>query len=76
MNNTRRKQIKNIISKLSDIKNEIDDIAVDEEDCLDNIPENLQESERYEKSEAALENLNDALDTVDELIEYLEEACK
>lgn len=52
MNNARRKQIKNIINKLSDIKNEIDDLAIDEEDCLDNIPENMQDSERYEKSEA------------------------
>lgn len=72
MNNTRRKQIQNIINKLLDIKNEIDDLVIDEEDCLDNIPENMQDSERYKKSEVALENLSNASDTVEEVIEYLE----
>lgn len=76
MNNTRRKQIKSIIEKLSEIKNEIETVTEDEEEYLDNIPESLQESERYEKSEVALENLNNASDTIDELIKYLEEAME
>ena len=54
-------------------------IAADEQDYLDNIPENLQGSERYEAGENAVENLEDAIDWLEdintsELEELLEDA--
>lgn len=45
-----------------------------EEDALDNMPENLQGSERYEKIEAAVDFLNDASDCIDSAIEKINEA--
>lgn len=58
---------------------DIEDIAADEQDYLDNIPENLQGSERYEAGEEAVENLEAAIDWLDdiktsELEELLEDA--
>lgn len=45
-----------------------------EQDCLDNMPENLQYSERYEKMEAAIDNLETAVERIDEAKDCLEEA--
>lgn len=45
-----------------------------EEDALDNMPENLQGSERYEKIEAAVDLLNDASECIDSAIERINEA--
>ena len=46
-----------------------------EEDALDNVPENLQGSERYEKIENALDCLNEASENIDAAIEKLNEAA-
>ena len=46
----------------------------EENDFLDNAPENLAESERYEKSQNAIDYLTDAIDNIDEAIGSLEEA--
>lgn len=45
-----------------------------EEDALDNMPENLQGSEKYEKIEAAVDLLNDASECIDSAIEKINEA--
>ena len=45
-----------------------------EEDSLDNMPENLQGSELYEKKEAVIDALSDASDSIDTAIEKINEA--
>lgn len=75
MNNNRRKEIKKIIEQLKELQSRIEDVRDDEQDSLDNIPESLQESERYETSEAALENLDVSVDTIEELINILSESA-
>jgi len=71
------------ISKLQDIieelQQDIEDIAADEQDYLDNIPENFQGSECYEAGENAVENLEAAINWLEdintsELEELLEDA--
>lgn len=77
MNNARRKEIKATIQHLKElvettsvefdnIKSEIESIQEDEQQALDNMPESLEGSERYSAIEDALENLQSALDSVDE----------
>ena len=75
MNKIRRKEIEAVISRLESIKDDIDNILSDEQDYYDNIPENLQSSERAENSEEAIEileevvsNLEDAIDNMGEII--------
>lgn len=46
-----------------------------EEDALDNMPENLYGSERYEKMEAVVDLLNDASDCIDAAIDKITEAA-
>lgn len=76
MNKSRRKQIESVIGKLEEIKSEIDMIREEEQDCLWNMPENLQNSDRYQMSEEAVSNMEGAMDDLDEVIELLEGAME
>ena len=82
MNKMRRKAIRNLIAKLSGIRNDkkdvdfdlIDDILDetqtildDEEDYFYNIPENLQSGSRYDDSENAIDNLGDAINELSDI---------
>lgn len=75
MNNNRRKEIRNIIEQLESIRAQIENIRDDEQDCIDNMPENLQGSERCETAEAAVENLDLAIEPFEELINNLSESA-
>jgi hypothetical protein len=55
-----------IISELDDVYDEADCIRDDEECYMENMPENLQSSARYEIAEEACDNLYDAVDLIDE----------
>ncbi len=68
MNNARRKQLDEIETELQDLKERFETIKEDEEEYLNNIPENLQGSERYEVAEEACDALGEALDYFDEII--------
>lgn len=76
MNKMRRKELSGIIKSLNvvidknnlySIINELDSIKDDEQNYYDNIPENLQYSQRAEDSEQAIDNLEEALDLLNEL---------
>ena len=76
MNKARRKELETVISNLNEIQgkddlyaciNELEKIRDDEQDYYDNIPENLQYSQRAEDSEAAIDNLEEALDLMNEV---------
>lgn len=68
MNKIRRKALQEIYDKLSDLREELETIKDEEDESRENIPENLQGSERYEQSETASGN-------IDEAMEYLSSAC-
>lgn len=90
MNKPRRKQIQEVIAKLNRLQEdmeilmeEIETITDEECEYRDNMPENLQGSERYEKAEAAcdaLESAKDELesakDSIDDVVSSLEEAAE
>lgn len=76
MNNPRRKTIREIIDNLNDLRNALDDVYDEEETYRDNIPENMQGGERYEKADEACDNISDAIDGLDEVISSLEAAIE
>lgn len=47
-----------------------------EQDCLDNIPENLESSERYSTMESAIDSLDDAIDKIEEAQDSIDEAMR
>lgn len=76
MNKIRRKNLQTIIDRLEDIKADLEEITYEEEEYRDNIPENLQGSEKYERADEACGNLNDAADTLNEVIDSLTTAME
>ena len=76
MNRIRRKQIADLVEKLYVIQSDLETIKDEEEEYRDNIPENLQTSERYEKADNACDCLDSALYSLEELLGYLEEAAE
>ncbi len=74
MNDKRRKRLSEASSLLSRASDIISDVIDEEQDCLDNMPENLQYSDRYESMEAAIDRLNDALSELASVEDSLSEA--
>lgn len=76
MNNQKREKLKLARSYLSKASDIISNVFDDEQDCLDNMPENLQYSDRYERMEAAVNKLEDGLNNIEAAEECLEEAAE
>lgn len=76
MNEKRRGQLRDALKLLSNVEIIVDAVYDKEQGCLDNYPENLQESERFEKMECAVDNLSDALDKLDDVREHIELAIR
>lgn len=72
-----KKRLEEIRTRIQSIQDSIYSITSEEEDYMWNIPENLQNSDRYYAAEEAVDNLESASDSVseadDELGELLEE---
>ena len=73
MNKNRRKQLEDLCKKLEELKDKIDGILYDEQDYFDNMPENLQGSQRGSDSEEAISHMEDAINAIDEAIEAINE---
>lgn len=78
MNKDRRKRITEVksnlqieISNLKTISAELSVILNEEQDIFDNIPEGLQSSYRGMCSEDAIDNMEEASDKLDEVIDLL-----
>jgi len=74
MNKARRKALDEVISKIEEAKELLENLQAEEEEYRDNMPENLQGSERYEAADAAVENMSSAVDALDEAISSIESA--
>ena len=76
MNKERRKEIKSLMTRLEELKDEIDSIRQDEADYMDAIPENLMYSAVYMKAEDAVNNLDNAIACIEEAMESLDTAME
>lgn len=74
MNKARRKALDEVISKIEEAKELLENLQAEEEEYRDNMPENLQGSERYGVADAAADNMNSAVDALDEAISSIESA--
>jgi hypothetical protein len=87
MNNERRKAIAAVVKQLEgwpdieELKGELETIRDDEQEAFDNMPESLQQGERGQAAEAAVNALQEAIDmldgfSVEELTGHLETASE
>lgn len=76
MNNKRRKILEEISGLLSEAYAKLDEVVEEEKNCFDNIPENLQGTERYERTAEIVELLNDAYSNLEDVINAIDEAIE
>lgn len=76
MNKIRRKNLQSIIDQLEELKSSLEGLQAEEEEYRDNIPENMQGSERYEKADEASGNLSGAVDNLEEVISGIKAAIE
>lgn len=74
MNKERRKTIAKLREQLEEIASELENLADEEQDAYNNLPESLQQSERGTMMEDAATNLECAFESIREVISNLEDA--
>ena len=72
MNNQRRKELKSLQKQLELVKEMLERVRDDEEEYHDNIPDNLQDSERAMMSEEAIDTLTEIAEDLENSISELE----
>lgn len=76
MNNTRRKEIDKLTAQIEEIKEAIEALRDEEQEAFDNMPESLQDGERGERMQSAVEALEYAADDLQECLDHLSEATE
>ena len=71
MNAKRRKRLTDVKDALSCASSELEDIIEEEQDCRDNTPENLQDTDAFSEREDLLDDMRDALDDLNSVIETM-----
>lgn len=74
MNKLRRKTLLRASELIETALSLVQDVKDEEYDCMINFPENLQNSERYELMESAVDNLEDVLSSLNEAKRSISEA--
>lgn len=75
MNKARRKELEELYDIIYEAKDRLEMLHDEEEKYRDNIPENLQGSERYERAEEAVDALDSAMSSLEDALDYIETAC-
>lgn len=76
MNNARRKEIDKLTAQIEEIKEAIEALRDGEQEAFDNMPESLQDGERGEKMQSAIDALEYAADDLQECLDHLSEASE
>lgn len=74
MNKARRKALGEVIAKIEDAKEMLEALLEEEEECRDNMPENLHGSGKYEAADAAANDMLDAVNALDDAVSCIESA--
>jgi hypothetical protein len=73
MNKQRRKAIAEAISAIEELVTDIENLRDEEQEYHDNMPENMQQGEKGEAAEAAVDALGNAAQLLDEAKDALGE---
>jgi len=76
MNEARRKVIETLIIELNTIEGRIETIKDDESDSFENLPDGVKGREKGEQMEASMENLQEAMDLIENVIDRLNAATE
>ena len=73
MNKQNRKELQDYVDSIEEIKLNIETMMEEEQEKLDNMPESLQESERGEAMQNAIDQMEYGIDSLQEAIDNLSE---
>ncbi|MCI6468167.1 MAG: hypothetical protein MSA90_22220 [Faecalicatena sp.] len=76
MNKVRRSKLEKIAEAITDLKEQLETLQEEEEEYRDNMPENLQGSERYEKADEACDNLYTAVSNLEDAVDCINVATE
>ena len=76
MNKARRKALKVILESVQDLRDQLELLHDEEEEYRESIPENLQSSEKYEKADAAVYALSEAVESLENAAAEIESAME
>ena len=71
MNKERRNALYKIVNTLDEKSKELEKIRDEEQDCYDNLPEGLVDSERGEAMSENCDDLDSAVEALEEVIDYI-----
>ena len=73
MNKERRKELETISSSIAELKAAVDAVAEAEQEAFDSLPENLQDSEKGERMEENVSEMEVIATELDSLMECVDE---
>lgn len=76
MNNTRRKNLRELIEKTEGLKLEIEELRTEEEEYYNNMPEAFQDGEKGDRAQTVIEYLDEAMTAAGDVIENLTSAAE
>lgn len=76
MNKRRRADLESITTSLSELLERLESLKDDEEEYYENMPDSIQAGVKGESTEAAINALELAQDSLDEAISYINEAVE
>lgn len=76
MNKQRRKNIEKLVKSIQEFQQVIEELKIEEQDYLDNMPENFQNGEKGENAQSAIDSMDEAISNIDEVIYSLESAME
>ena len=74
VNEARREELTKFHDTVLEVKKQLAMLHNEEEEYMDNIPENLQCSERYVRAENAADALDSAMSSLEDVLDYIETA--
>lgn len=74
MNKSKRKRLEKAVTFMELALDVISDVRYEEQDSMSNMPENLQNSDRYSDMESAVDNMEDSEEIIKEILELISEA--
>jgi hypothetical protein len=74
MNAARRKALDTLLASFEGLKSELETLRDEEQDYYDNMPESFQSGDKGQAAETAVSALDDAINSADEVVGYIETA--
>jgi gamma-glutamylcysteine synthetase len=74
VNKDRRKKLDEIYGKLEELKDEVNNLCDEEQTYFDGMPENMQNAEKGEIAQAAVNNMTEAVGHLEDAMTGIEEA--